>query len=276
MEFIMQTNLTEALPKSIDFNFEALKSELTERLEKYQNLVVTEDDIPEAKEDRAKLNKLKDALDTRRKSVKKEILAPYTEFEAKVKELIGLIEQPILAIDTQLNAYEEIRKNEKMEEVTEAYESIVPAELKSIIPLDKIMKPQWLNKTTNLKKVNEELEVLYKRTNADMMVIDTIEEEYRPAVLGRYTATLDIAAAMAYRAELKKSAEAWKSIEEATGYTKEEKTKPEPVSETQNTETVHVLRLEFQLTKTEASALKEFLVKNNITFRRIEGGLNNG
>ena len=68
MEFVMGNSL-EALPKTIDFNFEELKTQLASSLELYTGLVVTEDGIKSAKEDRAKLNKLREALETDRKSV---------------------------------------------------------------------------------------------------------------------------------------------------------------------------------------------------------------
>ena len=101
MEFVMGNSL-ETLPKTIDFNFEELKGQLAESLALYTGLVVTEDGIKGAKEDRAKLNKLREAMENKRKEVKRECMAPYTDFEAKVKELVGLIDQPIAAIDAQL------------------------------------------------------------------------------------------------------------------------------------------------------------------------------
>ena len=109
MEFVMGNSL-ETLPKTIDFNFEELKGQLAESLALYTGLVVTEDGIKGAKEDRAKLNKLREALENKRKEVKRECMAPYTDFEAKVKELVGLIDQPIAAIDAQLKEYEEKRR----------------------------------------------------------------------------------------------------------------------------------------------------------------------
>ena len=116
MEFVMGNSL-EALPKTIDFNFEELKTQLASSLELYTGLVVTEDGIKSAKEDRAKLNKLREALETKRKEVKKECMAPYTDFEGKVKELVGLIDKPIAAIDGQLKGYEDKRRSEKREAV---------------------------------------------------------------------------------------------------------------------------------------------------------------
>ena len=110
LEFIMQTNLTEALPATLEFNFEDLKSALAERMELYRGLVVTEDGIKAAKQDRADLNKLREAIEAKRKEVKKACMAPYTEFEAKVKELVQLVDAPITAIDGQLKQYEEKRR----------------------------------------------------------------------------------------------------------------------------------------------------------------------
>ncbi len=51
-------------------NYEELKSELSEQLQKYKNIVVTEDSIKEFKADKANLNRLKTALEDKRKEVK--------------------------------------------------------------------------------------------------------------------------------------------------------------------------------------------------------------
>ena len=136
MEFVMGSSL-ESLPKTIDFNFEELKTQLAESLELYAGLVVTEDGIKAAKEDRARLNKLREALETKRKEVKRECMAPYTDFEAKVKELVGLIDQPIAAIDGQLKAYEEQRRAAKRADILAIYEETV-GEMRSLLPFVKI------------------------------------------------------------------------------------------------------------------------------------------
>jgi len=47
------------LPEKISFNFEELKAELTAKVQMYETLVYTDDQIVEAKKDRANLNRLK-------------------------------------------------------------------------------------------------------------------------------------------------------------------------------------------------------------------------
>lgn len=271
MEFQITTDLSTALPRAIEFNFDDQKAWLEERLAHYKGLVVTEDTIKEGKDDRAKLNKLKTAIDTRRKEIKKEWNAPLAVFESQVKELIALIDQPINAIDAQLMEYENQRKEEKAKEIFALYEATVPEELKEIIPLEKISSSQWLNATVKLKKVEEELESIVKRTNADMMVLDTVEDEYKAAVRETYIRTLDIEKAMNQRKSLQEAAEAFRQREQSAASitpTPQPETQPEAKNEAQDEE-IHLLRLEFQLTKDQATRLKAFLVENNITHRKI-------
>ena len=97
----------------LEFNYDTLKSALAARMDLYRGLVVTEDGIKAAKQDRADLNKLREAIDAKRKEVKKACLAPYNNFEARVKELTALVDAPIAAIDKQLQQYEEQRRATK-------------------------------------------------------------------------------------------------------------------------------------------------------------------
>ncbi|WNV59438.1 DUF1351 domain-containing protein [Oscillospiraceae bacterium NTUH-002-81] len=64
------------LPQKISFNFEELKAELQEKTQHYETMVYTDDQIKEAKADRANLNRLKKALNDERIRREKEYLAP--------------------------------------------------------------------------------------------------------------------------------------------------------------------------------------------------------
>lgn len=291
LELRMDTDLQTALPSEIGFNFEELKAELAERLEHYNNLVVTEDGLKEAKADRAKLNKLRTAIDTRRKDIKKEYMKPYTDFEGKIKELTLLIDQPIRAIDTQLESYEERRKQAKLEKIQDAYEETLNAwssTIRDIIPLERILDPKWLNATTSMKSVGEDLENWAKRVNADLLALDTVEEAYQAAVREKYIATLDVSAALAHMDSLKAAEEAFRAraeerkareqAEMARAVEKAAQAKSEPqTAEPQEypsdsepeKEKLYALRLEFHVTREQAVALRAFLDNQNIQFRKI-------
>jgi argininosuccinate lyase len=84
MELEMKTKLAEVMPKQIEFNYAPLKAELAEQLAYYKALVVTEESAKVAKSDLAKLRKLKESLNAKKISIKKEFMAPYTAFENEV------------------------------------------------------------------------------------------------------------------------------------------------------------------------------------------------
>lgn len=280
MEFVMSTDLNTALPKVIGFNFEELKAELTARLDYYNSLVVTEDTIKEGKAERAKLSKLREAVEAKRKEVKRDYMAPYTDFENKVKELVAIIDAPIAAIDGQLKAFDDLRREDKRAEIRKAYETIVPAEIQAIVPLERIFDPKWLNATVKTKAVEAELTTMVQQTEDDLQVLDTVEPEFAAAVRARYMETLNIGAALRYKQTLVAAAEAAKRRAEAMAAPAAAPAQePEPVQEApappaepelvEEPVKLYRLRLEFRLTQDQANALKHFLETSNIDYMKI-------
>lgn len=285
MEFVMGSSL-EALPKTIDFNFEELKCQLAESLELYTGLVVTEDGIKAAKEDRAKLNKLREALETKRKEVKKECMAPYTDFEAKVKELVGLIDQPIAAIDGQLKAFEEKRRAEKRAAILEVYEEAV-GELRALLPFEKLWRDEWYNTGMSMKKIREAIVAAEDKASSDLEVLSTVESEFLEPVKLKYLEALDLNAALAERARLQENARRLREYEERQSKAQSAKMEeplrapvPGPIPQSDaikakldggadEEETVYLLRFECRVTMDQAKELSDWLKAHNISFRRI-------
>lgn len=280
MEMRMTTDLETALPAEIGFNFEELKSELTERLHHYNTLVVTEDAIKDAKTDLANLRKLKDAIETRRKEVKRQCMEPYNTFEARVKELTSLIDAPVAAINGQIKTFEEQEKEKKRAEIAAAYEELVPEEYHDIIPLNRILDPKWLNKGTTMKSISEAISQIANRTKIDMLYIESATEpEHLTAVRSRYIETLNIEAALDHRDRLVATKQAFQQREaqRAALQTQAEEKPPvavqEPVRECaakqSSLEKLYSLRLEFHLTMDQANELKQFLAAKNINYTKI-------
>ena len=278
MEFQMQTDLSVAIPRALEFNYDEIMAELDAQLERYKNLVVTEDDIKEAKADLAKLRKLKDAFDTERKNIKKEYCKPLDEFENKVKRVVAKIDEPVMAINSQLNAYEEQRKAEKREQIEDIYHETVPQDIKGLIPLDRIFDQRWLNAGVSTKKVEEAIIGLVARIQNDLLALKEIEPEHAVAVRQEYYRTLDLGAAMRQLTALRETAEALKR--ETQAQTQPEPPKPvEPAPEPpaaqpapaaqSEPEKPYKLRLEFCLTKQQAAALKAFINANGIEYKTI-------
>ena len=91
MELKIYNPQADGFLKAIDWNFEELKEEITKKSSDYLNLVYSDDQIKDAKQDRANLRKLVTALENKRKEIKKEIMVPYDDFASKEKELVEII-----------------------------------------------------------------------------------------------------------------------------------------------------------------------------------------
>ena len=213
LEFVMQTDLSTALPAVLEFNYDTLKSALADRMDLYRGLVVTEDGIKAAKQDRADLNKLREAIDAKRKEVKKACLAPYNNFEARVKELTALVDAPIAAIDKQLQQYEEQRRATKRADVQAIYEETV-GELRSLLPFDKLWRDEWYNTSWSMKKIREAIVAAEGKAASDLEVLSTVESEFIEAVKLKYLEALDLNAALAERARLQERAAKLRQYEE--------------------------------------------------------------
>lgn len=285
LEFVMQTDLATALPAVLEFNFEDLKKALAERMELYRGLVVTEDGIKAAKQDRADLNKLREAIEAKRKEVKKACMAPYTEFEGRVKELVQLVDAPIAAIDGQLKEYEEKRRAEKRAEIAAIYEETV-GELKGILPFERLWRDEWYNTAWSMKKIREAIVAAEGKVASDLEVLSTVESEFAEAVRLKYLEALDLNAALAERARLQERAAKLREYEEQRRRAAEAEAASVPEAEraeaaakdagqaeaapaTGAEETVYLLRFECQLTRSQAMELSAWLKDRNISYRRI-------
>lgn len=165
--------------KSIGWNKEQIKEAVVSITEQYRGLAYTEEQLQEAKADRAKLNAMKKDISDRRIQVKNALLEPYEKFEAEVKEVVALIDEPIAMIDEQIVAYEERTKEEK-KQTLEKFFTENRADLPELITFDKIFNPKWLNKTSSLSSCKKEIKKAIEDITADLSVI-------RSSLSGKYS-----------------------------------------------------------------------------------------
>lgn len=202
MEFKIITDLS-ALPQVIETNSEELKAWLTEKVKSYNALVVTPETIKAAKDDKAKLTKLRTALEERRKEVKRQCMAPYEDFERKYKELLALIDEPIASIDTQIKALDEQEQQEKFTKIGQYFQEITK-DLGFSLVLDKIIDPKWRNKTNPIEKVCNALFARVEDIRADYAELQEYysDSPHYTAIMNTYMQGYDKACALAYAAAL--------------------------------------------------------------------------
>lgn len=74
------------------------------------------------------------------KKFKRRCLEPYNDFEAKCKELVMLVKAPVVAIDNQIKEFENIKKQEKYDELKSCFDHYI-GDMADIIKFDKILNP---------------------------------------------------------------------------------------------------------------------------------------
>lgn len=178
-------------------NFEELKTALEAKMKDYENVVYTVDTAKTAKKDIAELRKLKTALESKRKEIKKTWNDPYTDFENKVKELIAVIDKPIEEINSQIETFERQRIAEKKEKIEAAYKEIF-AGIEEYASLDKIYDPKWENSTTSMKSIRERMVTLQTAVSNSISTIKNMKSDAVEDALKIYKNTGDLATALAH------------------------------------------------------------------------------
>lgn len=156
----------------IKFNYDELKKELSEQLEKYKNVVYTEENIKEAKTDRALLNKVSAAINDEKKRIKNLLLEPYAEFETKCKELMAMVDEVSSDIDEQVKNFEKMQSDEKMQQILN-YWIENAGEYQELIDVDLIFNERWLNKTYSMNKIETDIKHILEKTKMDLATIDS-------------------------------------------------------------------------------------------------------
>lgn len=90
-------------PVIITGNFEEMQAELSNMMQAYAGLEVTEANLNERKKDVATLRKIKAAIEDKRKETKREYSKPIKEFEEKCKLLTATIDRQIDRINADMD-----------------------------------------------------------------------------------------------------------------------------------------------------------------------------
>ncbi len=287
MELKIYNPTVENTIKAIDWNFDELKQEIATKASDYKSIVYTDDNIKEAKADRAGLNKFIKALEDKRKDVKKMMLEPYSKFEGQVKELVAIIEDANCNIDSQVKAYEQKKRDEKLEKVKGIYSEVFSVEgaeqLKTVITFEKAFKDKYLNASTTQRTIINEMEDLRDRVKHDLDIINADSGEYQFEMKEAYLKNFDMTEALAAKQRFEENARR-KAEYEARKKADEEKRIAEEKAEVQKVADAGAERREalkmreeqiiiaFKVigTAEQINGLKKYLIDNKITYSPAE------
>lgn len=201
-EIIMRTDTPE-LPAEIG-NFEEVKAAITEALQQYDtDAVVDAATVKDAEKTRAHLRRVKEQVETYRKDAKAAYLEKFGKLEAQCKELSGLIEKPITAIDGKIKEYEEGENQKKYAEIEEYFGKLGAP---GWIALADVLNPKWKNKTATLAKLRDEISEAVCKIEDDYEDLRRVygESQLWTAISQRYIESKDKSQTLVYAAQLER------------------------------------------------------------------------
>lgn len=193
-------------PGIINWNFEEIKAVCQREMDTYKKLVATDDTIQGAKSKLTELRKYRTQVEDVRKSVKRECLKPYDEFEAQAKELVAVIDEPIELINKQVIDYESRRKKQRRTEILSYMDksfSSLPKEVTAPLK-QRLYNSKWENATAKKGDWTSAIDNAAQATNRDLQIISGIEEEFRDYAQSVYYRTLVLAYALDKVEELRR------------------------------------------------------------------------
>lgn len=285
IQFEVTTDLAPISNSQIETNFEAVRDWLTETLAPYASMVVTPDAIGDAKKTRASIRKVGDSIDSQRKAVKKVWMKPFEDYEAKCKQLTGIVNEAVGNIDGQIKEMENEVKEQKRQRLSEYFDSISYG-VADIITFDDIFDAKWLNATVAEETAQTAIFTKVNAIETELGAIRDMQSPYEAAMISEYGKTLSLPKAIAEgkRLEAIQRAEEERKAREAEDTFEGEEEPPAapvpPVAPVQQfvrpvavdeppRPKMYTLRFEVEMTRDQMFALKSFFVNNGIRYTKI-------
>lgn len=271
---------------AVKWNYPEVKAWLENGLAAYKGRVYTEDTITQAKKDRANLNKLADAIAGKRREMKAMYLSPYEEFEAQAKELEGMVKAQSSEIDAQVKAYETARKAEKQEKIKELYGTLI-GNLEALVPYERLHNPKWLNITTTMASISDDLCRKIDKIMAGLASIDTLglDADIAQQVKGVFLRDFDLAAALAEKDRIVRQCEELERVSASNGtqnatqaVERRDSIHTPEARESANaarsggdsgTEKIHVITFRIRVTGSQLQGLGNYMKANGIRPERV-------
>lgn len=152
---------------SIQWDPNGLQQYVEGMIQKYDGLIFTDEEIPEAKKRMADLNRLKKNIEDKRKEIKKEIAEPYMQFEAQIKPIVQRIDEVRGKIDIQVKDYERIRDEKKQKEIQDWW----AANGTKDVSLQLVWDPRYLNVTFTMDQVIQDLKAKKEKNTENLALI---------------------------------------------------------------------------------------------------------
>lgn len=262
----------EGVQKITD-NMSEIKEYALKTKEYYETLVYNDEQIKEAKDERASINKVVKKVADYRKDTVEKFNKPLEEFVNTAKEAESLLKEASNSIDVQVKKYEEQEKETKKTECEELFNQLI-GDLSELISFDRVFSQRWLNKTTKMTEVEQEIKSTIDKVNSGLNAIKELNSEFETEVTNTFLQDFDLSKAIMRNTELKEQKERLAKTELAKEETKQEAiqemiSKPVETNDDEK-DIIKSYTLKITANYTKLVALRKFMEINDIKFERVD------
>jgi hypothetical protein len=204
---LMELNLQQIVVTigKVEFpDFEPLKNQAYELADHIANVEVDPENIKQSKKLVAEVSKRLKELEDRRITIKKLMLEPYNDFEAKVKEIVAIVREAEDTVRMQVRALEEVERREKQSLLESIFNKrIVHYTFRDFFSFADFFKPKHLNKTVSVDAVEKEMIEFLERLAKDFNIISKMQNSEQ--VFHHYRQSLDLATALTLVREIEQT-----------------------------------------------------------------------
>lgn len=244
-------------------------------LPKYDIANYNDDNIDQAKKDKAALNKAAKALNAKRLEIEKEFMKPFGEFKEVVAETVKLIGEASAKIDNVVKLNEQQYKDQKKAEIRQYFDE----RNANLVDFEKVFNPSWLNKTASMKSIRAEIDVTLNRIDSEIESLKGYGEDF-DVLRTYYMGTLNLSATLQYANKIQEQRERARIAEENRRKSEEEAKQKQPAvtasqkneEEKPKAESVGMLytrAFKVYATKEQIIALGDYMNENGIQFEKI-------
>lgn len=195
-EFVVKTDLAPVTSLVIEANFDEIKNELATKVAAYEKMVVTPEGVAAAKSDLATLRRVSKQIDEVRLAWKREYMKPMDEFEARCKELKGVVSGGIDNLDKQIKTFETQDIEAKMQALEAFFdEKVATEDVEGYVDFGKLksMHPRWVNKGYDIKAAQNDIMIDLAHVRQGVSTLRGYPEEFRTVLLDTFKERLDLA-----------------------------------------------------------------------------------
>ena len=261
----------EGVQKITD-NMAEIKEYALEMKRYYENLVFNEEQVKEAKDERANVNKVYKKVADYRKGTVDKFNKPLEEFVKTAKETERILKEASNCIDVQIKKYEEEEKQAKKKDCETLFDSLV-GDLLELISFEKVFDNRWLNKTTKMTEVEQDIKNTIEKVNTGLQAIKELNSEFETELINTFLTDYDLSKAIMKNTQLKAQKEKLAKTDVAKEETKQGiikemvSTPVEDVEDERNIIKTYTLKITANYTK--MTALRRFMEINDIKFEKV-------